>query len=58
MVDPREFRVLCPACDGGLLQPPSTTAPEAECEQCRTCFPVDRGIVDLIPAVYPRRTLA
>ena len=47
-------RVVCPACQRGVLALPATPNGQAACAHCAAHFPLAQGILDLLPSAAPR----
>src|SRR2546425_915243 len=50
--------VRCPACAGGLLTLASPAETAAGCAACGASYPVEDGVIDLLPGDPARRTVA
>lgn len=48
----------CPACGGGSLLTGATDAAGVRCDGCGASYPVSAGVIDLLPGMAQRRSLA
>jgi len=55
---PLRVPIVCPACGRGKLAPPAAARLEYVCPNCSAKFPVDDGVIDLLPGTTQRPDFA
>jgi ubiquinone/menaquinone biosynthesis C-methylase UbiE len=56
--EPLRVPILCPACGRGKLAAPAAAHLEYVCPQCSAKYPVDGGVIDLLPGTAQRPNFA
>jgi ubiquinone/menaquinone biosynthesis C-methylase UbiE len=53
----RKPKILCPSCKTGKLPSNLSTVNEVQCTACRVKYPVQNGVLDLLPELSHKRTV-